>query len=77
MTSKKTDTTHDTDPQLPAAKAVTVEPAVKSFATKIEQLMNEAYQRTQDELVDPVEKQKFADWCNHLGDLWREVKQHA
>lgn len=79
MTSKKTDI-HDTDPQLPVVKLsgfkaeTPPEVIAKSFAGKLEGLMNEAYQQSQ---VEGDLQSKWADWCNHLGDLWREVKQHA
>jgi hypothetical protein len=55
------------------------ETAVSSFAGKVEDLMNHAYQQSQPaEGQNATEHhQKFANWCNHLGDLWREVKKHA
>lgn len=71
MTSKKTDTTPDTDPQLPVVKLT-----VKGFADKVEKLMNEAGSQSHPD-AQPEHHQKFADWCNALGDLWREVKQHG
>jgi hypothetical protein len=77
MTNKKTEVS-DTDPQLPVVggfKAETPpEIIAQSFADKLEELMNEAYQQSQ---VEGELQSKFADWCNHLGDLWREVKSHV
>ena len=67
--TKKTETP-DTDPQLPAVK-VAEQPA--TFASRIEDLMNYAYQQSQ---VEGKHQQRYADWCNALGDLWREVKSH-
>lgn len=54
-------------------------PTVKGFAARIESLMNEAYQQSQPAEGQPATEhhRKFADWCNHLGDLWREVKNYA
>ena len=55
------------------------ETAVSSFAKKVEDLMNHAYQQSQPangQLSTALHK-NFADWCNHLRDLWREVKKHA
>ncbi len=55
------------------------EAAVSAFATKVEGLMNEAYQQSQpaEGQLASDHHQRFADWCNHLGDLWREVKKHV
>lgn len=86
MTNKKTP---DTDPQIPAVKhsqeqeniltETHPELAIPEFADKVKDLMNYAYQQSQpSEGQAPTEHhQKFADWCNALGDLWREVKSHA
>lgn len=66
--------------QLPAVKVEDLktktnpENVVSAFAMSIDHLMNQAYQQSQ---VEGEHQQKFADWCNHLGDLWREVKQHV
>lgn len=75
---------NDTDPQLsavklPAPSKETIEDIglqgvpvkVVVFANQIEELMNVAYQQSQ------VDGQHWADWCNALGDLWREVKRYA
>jgi len=55
-------------PSVPATPA--------SFADKVEDLMNHAYQQSHSD-AQPEHHQKFADWCNHLGDLLREVRKHA
>lgn len=80
MTNKKTETP-DTDPQIPVVKAVEnpksstpEELALSHFIISLEGLMNEAYQQSQNE---GELQSKWADWCNALGDLWREVKSHA
>lgn len=75
----------DTTQHLPAInlggfKAETPpEIVVQSFAKKVEDLMNHAYQQSQPAEGQPATEhhRKFADWCNHLGDLWREVKNYA
>jgi S-formylglutathione hydrolase FrmB len=70
---------NDTDPQLPTVPAVLITPAKSTpdqpvdFANKLEDLMNHAYQQSQD----GEHKHLWAAWCNELGDLWRKVKAHA
>lgn len=55
------------------------ETAVPAFADKVQELMNHAYQQSQPANGQEATEhhQRFASWCNTLGDLWREVKQHA
>lgn len=75
----------DTTQHLPAIKHAEQktethpETAVSNFADDIEDLMNHAYQQSQPAEGQPASEhhQRFANWCNHLGDLWREVKKHA
>jgi hypothetical protein len=47
---------------------------IDAFAEALEALMNEAVQSS---LVESDQKMLWAHWANHLGDLWREVKQHV
>ena len=82
--TKKTDI-HDTDPQIPVVKPDELktethpEIAIPDFAEKVNELMNYAYLMSQpgNGQAPTEHHQKFANWCNHLGDLWREVKSHA
>ena len=79
MTKKSDD--NDTV-QVPAMKPndVKVEPQPEpTFVERLEALMNHAVQQS---IHAPGEQaterhQKFAHWANALGDLYREVKQHA
>ncbi len=77
-------TSSDTDPQLQAVKPDDIKPetdpvAVPSFADKVEDLMNHAIEQSIPAPNQPATEhhQKFAAWANALGDLLREVKQHA
>ena len=56
---------------VPQDKQEPITPA--SFADKLEALMNEAYQQSQE----GDHKHLWSAWCNELGDLWRKVKAHA
>jgi len=75
------DSASDTQSQLPVVgtpddlKAATI----ASFADKLENLMNHAVQQSIPAKGCPatVHQERFAHWANHLGDLLREVKQHA
>lgn len=77
----------DTTQQLPAIKTdpgalkteTHPENAVLDFADKVQDLMNYAYHQSQpaNGQLTLARHQKFADWCNALGDLWREVKKHV
>ena len=53
--------------------------AVPSFAGKVEDLMNHAVQQSIPTNGEQATEHhsRFARWANHLGDLWREVKDHA
>ena len=81
MTKKDDDTTQ----HLPAIETEELktethpETAVLGFADKVQDLMNHAYQQSQPAQgqQSTMHHQKFADRCNSLGDLWREVKKHA
>lgn len=74
--------TTGTSEQLPTIgfKAETPpEIVVQSFADKVKDLMNHAVQQS---IPAPNQQAteyhgRFANWANALGDLWREVKQHA
>lgn len=71
--------------QLPAIKPQELkteahpETMIKTFAEKVESLMNQAVHASvpANGQASTEHHQKFAHWANHLGDLWREVKQHA
>ena len=45
-----------------------------TFAAALEALMNEAIQESQ---VESDHQHHWASWANGIGDVWREVKQHA
>jgi hypothetical protein len=63
----------DTDPKIPAILVEHPKLTVADFSTKLEALMNEAYQQS----LEGEHKHLWAAWCNELGDLWRKVKAHA
>ena len=79
--AKKDDDTQ----QLPAVKSEDLktgthpETMIPAFADKLESLMNQAVHASVPAPNQTANEhhQRFAHWANHLGDLWREVKQHA
>jgi hypothetical protein len=82
MAKEKTNPDEQETQQMPAVKPQDEqksESPVQSFAKKVEDLMNHAYQQSQPAQGQESTEhhQKFAKWCNHLGDLYREVKQHV
>ena len=68
--------------QLPAVNLKTEthpEAMIPTFADKLESLMNQAVHASVPAPNETANEYHyhFAAWANHLGDLWREVKQHA
>jgi len=77
--AKKDEDTQQLPAVKPSERVESPELAIPWFANKIEDLMNEAVQQSIPFEGQPANEhhQRFAHWANHLGDLWREVKQHA
>jgi len=73
-------TKDDKEVKLGGFKAETPpEIVVQSFAAKVEELMNHAVQQSIPAKGEQSTEHhsRFARWANALGDLYREVKQHA
>lgn len=81
MTKGNDDTTQHLPAIKPAEQKTENHPEtdVSAFAKKVEDLMNHAYQQSQPTEGQPSSKhhQRFAEYCNDLGDLWRKVKKHV
>jgi hypothetical protein len=83
--AKKDDVQSEDTQQLPAVKTEELktethpESMISTFADKLESLMNQAVHASvpAPNQTATEHHQRFAKWANHLGDLWREVKQHA